>query len=191
MGNHSTGSFIGRLGSLPGIGTVLTAIMAVYMTLVAFGNITDFDSNQQFVHHVLEMDTTFKDPDVMWHAITNDALQNIGYVGVIVWEALAAIVLWYSVVLLLRAHRGGDPIFARRTANLGLLMIIILFGFGFITIGGEWFAMWQSSKWNGLSAALRNFTLAAFTLVLLNLSSKDWDELRSSRTEARSATRQT
>jgi hypothetical protein len=31
---------------------------ALYMTLVAVGNITDFDANQQFVHHVLTMDTT-------------------------------------------------------------------------------------------------------------------------------------
>lgn len=172
-------SFAERLGSLPGVTTVLTVIMASYITLVAFGNITDFGTNQQFVQHVLEMDTTFNDDDVMWRAIESDALQNIGYVGVIVWETLTAIVLWYGAWQLFQGlRRGGDWTHARRISSVGVLMILILFGFGFITVGGEWFSMWQSNQWNGLDAALRNFTLAAFTLVLLHLPSRDWFEGR-------------
>lgn len=169
-------SGIERLGSVPGVATVLTAIMAAYLTLVAFGNITDFDSNQQFVHHVLEMDTTFNGDDVMWRAIQNDTLQNIGYIAVIVWETLSAIVLWWGAWALFRALRGRrDFLRARRLSSVGLLMVVILFAFGFITVGGEWFSMWQSSSWNGLDAALRNVTLAAFTLVIAHLPSKDWD----------------
>jgi hypothetical protein len=32
--------------------------LALYMILVAFGNITDFDTKQQFVKHALAVDTT-------------------------------------------------------------------------------------------------------------------------------------
>ncbi len=35
------------------------------MALVSFSNITDFGTNQQFVRHVLAMDTTFKDEDLI------------------------------------------------------------------------------------------------------------------------------
>ncbi|HPU14211.1 MAG TPA: DUF2165 domain-containing protein [Aeromicrobium sp.] len=168
--------FIDRVGSLPGVATVTTAIVAAYMSLVAFGNITDFDSNQAFVHHVLEMDTTFNDPDVMWRAVENDTLQNIGYIGVIVWETLAAIVLIWATVRLLRAFGRGAWRPAKRLASTGLLMVLILFGFGFITIGGEYFSMWQSSDWNGLDAALRNYLLAAVPLILLQFSHPSWDE---------------
>lgn len=49
--------------------TLLTATVALYIALVAFGNITDFGTNQQFVRHVLAMDTTFKDDDLMWRAV--------------------------------------------------------------------------------------------------------------------------
>ena len=172
-------SFVERLGSLPGIATIFTAIMALYMTLVAFGNITDFGTNQQFVSHVLEMDTTFNDDDVMWRAVENDTLQNMGYVGVIVWETLAALVLWYGAwQLLRRLLGGGDWTQARRLASAGLLMVVLLFGLGFITVGGEWFSMWQSSEWNGLEPALQNVILAALALVFVHLPSRDWTEGR-------------
>ncbi len=167
---------IDRLGSLPGIVTVLTGTVAVYISLVAIGNITDFDSNQAFVHHVLEMDTTFKDPDLMWRAIESDTLQNIGYIGVIAWETLAAIVCVWGTVLLVRAGGNGQWQRARKVASLGILMIMFLFGFGFIAIGGEYFSMWQSSQWNGLSAAIRNFTLAGLTLILMHLPHRAWDD---------------
>jgi predicted small integral membrane protein len=38
--------------------SLLTAI-AFFFTFVVFNNITDFDSNYQFVQHVLMMDSTF------------------------------------------------------------------------------------------------------------------------------------
>lgn len=166
---------VDRLGSLPGIATVLTGIVGAYIALVAFGNITDFDSNQAFVHHVLEMDTTFDDPDVMWRSIGSDVLQDIGYVGVIIWETLCAIVTIWGAVLLVKAFRTGQWARARRLASLGILMVMFLFGFGFISVGGEWFSMWQSSDWNGLDAAIRNFTLCAVPLILLQLPNSDWD----------------
>ena len=85
--------------TLPLAATLLTACVALYMTLVAFGNITDFGTNQQFVRHVLAMDTTFKDEDLMWRAITSRPLQDAAYVAIIVWETVAALVLIYGTWL--------------------------------------------------------------------------------------------
>ena len=59
---------------------------------------------------------------------------------------------------------------ARKFASAGLLMIVALFLGGFMTIGGEWFAMWQSKDWNGIPAALRMVTIAGFALILVHLS---------------------
>ncbi|MFF5974010.1 DUF2165 domain-containing protein [Streptomyces sp. NPDC012769] len=158
-----------RLGAPPVAATALTLTVALYMTLVAFGNITDFGTNQQFVQHVLSMDTTFKDPDLMWRAVESPALQNAAYVAIIVWETLAALVLlaagwWWCTGL-----RRGVYDRARAASTVGLVMVLLLFGMGFLAIGGEWFAMWQSSDWNGLDAAARNVALAAFTLLVVHL----------------------
>ncbi|MCW8375447.1 DUF2165 domain-containing protein [Streptomyces justiciae] len=147
--------------------TLLTATVALYMALVAFGNITDFGTNQQFVRHVLAMDTTFKDDDLMWRAVTSKGLQDTAYVAIIVWETVSALVLGYGTWLYARR----DDLRARCFSTYGLLMVLLLFGAGFIAIGGEWFSMWQSADWNGLDAALRVFVLSGVVLIVVHLPS--------------------
>jgi len=151
----------------------LTASVALYIALVAFGNITDFGTNQAFVQHVLAMDTTFKDDDLMWRAITSKGLQNTAYVLIIVWETLAALVLAYGTWLWARR----DFARARAISTYGLLMLLLLFGAGFIAIGGEWFSMWQSKTWNGLDAALRVFVFAGISLLVVVLSDRRGDSV--------------
>ncbi|MGX1270616.1 putative small integral membrane protein [Streptomyces phaeoluteigriseus] len=117
--------------------TLLTASVALYTALVAFSNITDFGTNQQFVRHVLAMDTTFEDDDLMWRAVTARRLQDAAYVLIIVWETVAALVLVAGTWFWARRAPGR----ARQVSTYGLLMVMLLFGGGFIAIGGEWFAM--------------------------------------------------
>jgi Predicted small integral membrane protein (DUF2165) len=82
------------LGTLPAVSAVLVGLNALYMILVVVGNITDFDVNQQFVHHVLAMDTinlgqapgTGLDPRVTWRALGATTLQDAVYIGIIIWE---------------------------------------------------------------------------------------------------------
>ncbi|MFF7789871.1 DUF2165 family protein [Streptomyces sp. NPDC007991] len=160
-----------RRGALPLAAALLTASVALYMALVAFGNITDFGTNQQFVRHVLAMDTTFKDEDLMWRAVTSTGLQDTAYVLIIVWETVAALVLIYGAWLWARRQERQ----ARRMSTYGLLMVLLLFGAGFIAIGGEWFSMWQSKSWNGLDAATRVFLFSGLVLIVNHLPSKQSD----------------
>ncbi|MFF7238220.1 DUF2165 domain-containing protein [Streptomyces collinus] len=151
--------------ALPLAAGVLTGILGLYIALVALGNITDFGTNQQFVRHVLAMDTTFKDDHLMWRAVTSTALEDTAYVAIIVWETVAALVLVWGTWLWARR----DFARARRFSTYGLLMLVLLFGAGFIAIGGEWFAMWQSKTWNGLDAATRVFLLSGVALIVNQL----------------------
>ncbi|MEV7993276.1 DUF2165 domain-containing protein [Streptomyces sp. NPDC086077] len=151
--------------TLPLAATVLTGTLALYIAFVAFGNITDFGTNQDFVRHVLAMDTTFKDDDLMWRAVTDTALQDAAYVAIIVWETVAALVLLAGTWFWAR----GPQALARRISTYGLLMVMLLFGAGFLAIGGEWFAMWQSQDWNGLDAATRIFLVSGVVLLVNHL----------------------
>ena len=49
--------------------------------------------------------------------------------------------------------------------TLGLLLWFV----AFISVGGEWFLMWQSKLWNGQEAAFRMFTVIGIVFVLLVL----------------------
>jgi predicted small integral membrane protein len=171
-----------RLGTLPVAVAVVTLITAAYYLLVAIGNITDFGTNQQFVQHVFEMDTTFNDEDVMWRAIDSSALQNLAYLLIIAWEVLIAVVLiWAFVAWVGALRRGGGYERPRRLSTLGWVMILLLFAGGFIVIGGEWFQMWQSEDWNGLDPALQNVVIAGLALIIAHLPSRDWDTDRAAR----------
>src|SRR2546421_587675 len=103
-----------RQGGLRLALATLTGFSALYFVLVAFGNITDFGTNQQFVRHVLAMDTTFNDPDVMWRAITNTTVADAAYIAIIAWEVLTGLVL---VIGFLGWLRGAAS--ARRVSTLG------------------------------------------------------------------------
>ncbi|WAU85604.1 DUF2165 domain-containing protein [Streptomyces sp. Qhu-G9] len=164
--------------ALPLAATLLTGTVALYITFVAFGNITDFGTNQQFVQHVLSMDTTFKDDDLMWRAVESKGLQDAAYVAIIVWETIAALVLIWATVQWFR----HDHVNARRTSTIGLLMLMLLFGAGFLAIGGEWFAMWQSEDWNGLDAAMRVFLMSGVVLLVIHLPMDRAGDASASRT---------
>ena len=170
------------IGSLAMAAGVVVAINGLYMLLVSIGNIFDYQTNFDFVNHVLRMDTTNfgqgegvnLDPDVMWRAITNKTLITIAYIGVIIWETVAATVLLFATFLWIKSSKTKIYFVARKFSTIGLLMIVILFMGGFITIGGEWFQMWRSVEWNGLEPAFRNSVLAIFGLVLVHLPSPQW-----------------
>lgn len=160
---------LARVGSPRAAITALTGITALYMALVVFGNITDYETNHAFVQHVLAMDTTFGSPNTTWRAITSPIAVTVVYVLIILWEAVTALALVAGLVAWLR----GREEVARRLSSTGWVMQALLFGGGFIAIGGEWFAMWQSKDWNGLSAAFQNFVVAALGLILLHASRRD------------------
>jgi len=164
------------MGSLFTAGGVLVGLNALFILLVAFGNITDFETNQAFVHHVLSMDTANfgapvgqgLDSAVMWHAVGSNPLQNAAYVGIIAWEllagvALAAATVWWFAGSVRRRTR------ARALATIGLTMIVVLFVGGFLAVGGEWFQMWRSSDWNGSEAAFRSAVIALFALLVIHV----------------------
>jgi predicted small integral membrane protein len=95
---------------------------------------------------------------------------TIVYVAIIVWETVAALVLIAATVAWVRSLAGRGPVVtARRLSSIGWLMWLLLFGGGFVAIGGEYFQMWQSQDWNGLDAAMRNVIIAGVALILNHL----------------------
>jgi predicted small integral membrane protein len=127
----------------------LIASMAFFFSLVAFGNITDYESNWQFVQHVLSMDTTFPTSSLHWRAIVDPTVQTVGYCLIIATETLIAVLLWAGCLQLLAAIGGEDFNRGKAIAVAGLSLGFLLYAVGFVAVGGEWFAMWQSQIWNG------------------------------------------
>ena len=141
----------------------LLAAIALWLALVAFGNLTDYASNWPFVRHVLAMDTIFPDAGIHYRAIHALPLQRAAYALIIAVESVAALLCMFGAWRMWRARRlaVGDFRRAMRMAIAGLSVGLLLWLGGFMAIGGEWFGMWMSTSWNGLESAFR------FVVVLL------------------------
>jgi predicted small integral membrane protein len=65
--------------------------------------------------------------------------------------------------------KGGSAVFnrAKNIAIAGLTLSLLQWFVAFISVGGEWFLMWQSKIWNGQDAAFRMFTSIGIILIVL------------------------
>jgi len=154
---------------------LLLAALALFYTLVVFNNTTDFDSNYQFVRHVLMMDTTFPANKGMWRALNESWIHLGGYLSIIAWEMAVMVLNWWGVVVLYRRLRSSAEEFngAKGISIVAVGLGMLLWMGAFITVGGEWFLMWQSRAWNGQEAAFRMFVIAAIVLFLILQPERD------------------
>jgi predicted small integral membrane protein len=148
---------------------LLVASVALFYTIVVFNNLTDYGSNYQFVHHVLLMDTTIPGNNLMWRSIHPTGMQTAFYAGIIAWETAAMVLTWIGVFKLASAVRrpASDFNAAKKIPIIALTLGLLLWLVAFITIGGEWFLMWQSKMWNGQEAAFRMFAIIGIVFLLL------------------------
>ena len=136
---------------------LMVASLALYVLLVVFANLTDYDSNYIYLRHVLSMDTTFPGNRMMYRAITSPVLQNAMYVVIIALEMVVGVLFATATWRLWRARGACDAAFAAAKTPLviGATIAFFLWFVIFLAIGGEWFVMWQSASWNGQEPAFR------------------------------------
>jgi Predicted small integral membrane protein len=152
---------------------LLTAAVAFFAALVAFGNITDYGTNFAFVQHVLSMDSIFPDSSIRYRAITSSLLQHGAYAVIISTEAAVACLCGYGAWALYRHRHQSAAAFNRSkcVAVAGLTLGVLLWFVGFMAVGGEWFGMWMSQQWNGVPSAFRFVVVTA--LVLIYVAQRD------------------
>lgn len=152
------------------------AAIALWASLVSFGNITDYGTNFAFVEHVLSMDTVFPETTIRYRAVTSPVLHHAAYILIIAAEVATAVLCWIGTFLMLRARRTPASTFNRSKAVAigGLTLGFLVWQVGFVTVGGEWFGMWMSPQWNGVSSAFR--FLITILAVLIYVAMPDGDE---------------
>jgi predicted small integral membrane protein len=151
--------------------------LSIFALLVGFNNLADYDSNYAFVQHTLSMDTVFPENTLKYRAILDPSLWSLAYGLIIFAEFLTGILLLVGAACMLR-NINSYLAFARAKnwIYLGCLVGFMLWFFGFIVVGGEWFCMWQSEKWNGVEAAFRFVVLIMFTLLFTAMPESENDK---------------
>ncbi|MFC5589183.1 DUF2165 family protein [Sporosarcina soli] len=156
-----------------------TLLLAGLFGLFVFaGNLMDYNSNYEFVRHVLSMDTTFEGNALMWRAIESPVLHTIAYWGLIIAEGVFSLLAFIGVYHMLKNIRSTGSRFNKAKA-FGFYAFILGFAIwflGFIVIGSEWFAMWQSQIWNGKETAMDITTVWIGFAILLALKDDNLNE---------------
>ncbi len=150
---------------------LLLAGVAFFYTLVVFNNLTDYNSNYEFVRHVLLMDSTIPGNHGMGRALHAAWIHIAFYDCIIAWEAVTAVLLWIATAGLVRVLGSSAERFnaAKRLPIIALTLSMLMWFVAFHTVGGEWFLMWQSHTWNGQEDAFRNFAEVGLVLLLILL----------------------
>jgi predicted small integral membrane protein len=153
----------------------MVASLAAFAFLVTFDNITDYATNFAFVQHVLSMDTTFPDNALLYRAITQPWAWHAAYSLIIVAEGLTCACFVAGSIALLRHLRADAAAFerAKRFAVIGATLAFLVWFTGFMVVGGEWFAMWQSKVWNGQQSAFRFYLTALAVLLFVTQPDRD------------------
>jgi predicted small integral membrane protein len=148
----------------------MVASIAGFALIVTFDNVTDYAANFAFVQHVLSMDTTFPNNALLHRAINSPVAWHAAYILIIAAEGLTAAFLAVGAVALWRSFGSGAAEFdhAKRFSIIGVTLAFLVWFTGFMVIGGEWFAMWQSKIWNGQEAAFRFYLTAIAVLLFVN-----------------------
>jgi predicted small integral membrane protein len=117
---------------------LLVAAVAFFYTLVVFNNLTDYDSNYQFVRHVLLMDSTFPGNHGMWRAMHPLWIHAVFYDSIILWEGVSMVLTWAGAAQLLSAVRKPATAFqhSKRLAIIGLTVSLLMWFVAFLSIGG-------------------------------------------------------
>jgi predicted small integral membrane protein len=154
---------------LRGAKAALVFAVGLFYAFVVLNNLTDYDSNYQFIRHVLMMDSTFPGNRGMWRAMNSPAIHTVFYWSIIVWECVTMILCWWGGLRLAKCLKGDANAFraAKNMAILGLTLSLLMWLVAFLSVGGEWFLMWQSKAWNGQEAAFRMFMVVGIVLLLL------------------------
>jgi predicted small integral membrane protein len=154
---------------------VMIASLALFAFVVTFDNITDYDTNFDFVRHVLSMDTIFPGSTLLYRSMISPALWNFAYWLIILGEGITSLVLGIAAVALLAHLRSDGARFnrAKRFVFIGATLGFLVWFSGFMVVGGEWFQMWQSQKWNGQQGAFRFYLTILAVLIFVNQEDGD------------------
>ena len=149
-----------------------SAAIGLYISLVCFNNLFDYNSNFTFISKVATMEDTFSKEKNGWRAMYNVALHHILFIVIIAWELCIAVFVWLGTFRMINKFRASAMEFsnAKKYTSIGLSLGVLLWFTVFISVAGEWFLMWQSKTWNAQPTA---FLLTCCFLLFLIFHSKE------------------
>lgn len=148
------------------------AAIALYCLFAAFNNITDYYTNFSAVEHVLMMKDVFPNSTLSYRAINDPILHHAAYITIISFETLTSLLCAIGAWKLFRARSFSASVFnySKHWAISGLTLGFLTWQVLFMSIGGEWFALWMSPMFKGaITAAFQIFITILAVLIFVTI----------------------
>ena len=144
-------------------------LIGAFAGLVTLNNLRDPKSNLNFVRHLMSMDTIFPGSRLKSRAIDSPWLQRMFFGAIVAAEGATALLCLVGTLVLATAIGAPTDEFhaAKAPAFAGLGLGFALWFGGFMVIGGQWFASWQSKDWNGRESAFMFYAAIALVFLIL------------------------
>ncbi|MBM7070710.1 DUF2165 domain-containing protein [Shewanella sp. 202IG2-18] len=135
--------------------TFIALSIGLFCFIVGLDNILDFNTNYQFVIHVLSMDTFqpwFDGKAIEWRAITGESAHIFFYWVIIMFELTAGIICLIASVIMLKHIKNEKFKNGKALFIIGATVGIAVWYLGMAVIASEWFAMWANKMTSQQSA---------------------------------------
>ena len=148
---------------------LFVALIGAFALLVALNNLRDPQSNLRLVEHLLSMDSVFPDTRLKSRAIASPRAHRIAFGLIVAVEGVTALLCLAGAAILALSLGAGAPEFhaAKGVAFAGLGLGFALWFGGFMVIGGQWFASWQSKQWSGRESAFMFYSAIGIAFLAL------------------------
>lgn len=148
-------------------------LIGAFAASVTLNNLVDPKSNLRFVTHLMSMDTVFPDSTLKRRAITAPWAHRLVFGLIVLAEGATALLCLAGALRLALVLDAPAALFAaaKDLAFAGLGLGFALWFGGFMIVGGQWFASWQSAQWNGRESAFMFYSAIGIATVLLALAS--------------------
>ncbi|HGJ5875196.1 MAG TPA: DUF2165 family protein [Arsenophonus sp.] len=153
--------------------------VALYASLVAFGNISDYDTNFASIRRILMMDTIFPETTIKYRMIESPTVHHVSYIIIIILQTLTAILCWISGIRLLANLKNTAANFNRKKkiAIAGLTLGFLTWQVVYMSLGREWFGMWMS-EWTSGTEAFQVYITILLVLIYLVHRDREHDEVK-------------
>lgn len=147
------------------IKAIIVSTIALFFTLVAFNNVTDFETNQKWTAQIVSL-SSVSNHNVYWRALPVPGVQIGIFYFIIFWEITTALFLWGGTYRMIRYIHVSPSEYARVKimALVGLTLGFVMYMVGFVDMASEWFYAWQSEL---KSAQIKSILFSLLTLLAL------------------------
>ncbi len=146
---------------------IIVGTLALFALVVTFDKFGRLQREFRIRSPRPQYDTTSPGNVLLYRRVTSPALWTAAYGLIVCAEGLTAVTLAVGAIVMVRDLRSDGARFNRskRIVVIGATLGFLVWFFGLMVIGGEWFQMWQSQSWNGQQAAFR-FYMTILTILI-------------------------